>query len=104
MLPPFPNSYAHIPRHWCPHSEQYAGGDALLTALCAGWQASGMIVQENHWFSGSRRVVVYRFALIRDMQVMIMAVIGNPYVVRLIAESRWRIVASVECEPFFAET
>ena len=31
--------YLDVTKHWDPDSENYAGGDALVTALSRGWRA-----------------------------------------------------------------
>lgn len=81
-----------IYRHWCPHSEKFAGGDALLTALEEGWQIIGIIFRQDFWYAGVRRVPVYHFELYRPDEVIRMAVIQNPYVTRLVSECGVQVV------------
>lgn len=84
--------YRAIVRHWHPQSEKYAGGDCLLTALNDGWEVNEQVIGEEHWRAGTRRVMVYRFELSRDSDLLTMPVITNPFVERLIAENALRVV------------
>lgn len=74
-------------RHWCPESEPFTGGDALLTALLNGWEMSTQVRRETHWYAGMRFVNVYYFELNRDGEKRIMPVIDNPYIDKLMARS-----------------
>lgn len=76
-------------QHWCPQSENYAGGDHLISAFREGWKLEDkMVYAEKKWKSGTRPVKVYHFVLVRDDETMIMPVISNPYVERyLVANS-----------------
>lgn len=91
-MPPFNTHYVHdrytsSPKHWCPASEQFAGGDHLLSALRHGWEIEdNTIYAEQHWKSGTRPITVCHFTLIRDAESMIMPVMSNPFVERFIAE------------------
>jgi hypothetical protein len=79
-------------RHWCPVSQEYAGGDALLTALNRGWQFAGLIFRQDVWRGDSRRVSIYHIDLTRDSQTVRMRVITNPFVERFLSEKGIRIV------------
>ncbi|MAS35168.1 MAG: hypothetical protein CL610_14245 [Anaerolineaceae bacterium] len=72
-------------RHWCPKSQYYATGDALLTYINNGWSIQQEACFEEFWHGGSRRVVVYYVNLVRDDQHITMPVIDNPVVGQLIA-------------------
>jgi hypothetical protein len=74
-------------RHWCPSSEEYAGGDALLTLLDKGWQITGVIFCQEFWCGQARRHHVYHFQLVRDQMKHKLSVISNPYVARMVRES-----------------
>ena len=73
-------------RHWCPQSQRYAGGDALLTHLHNGWQIKDEVYYEQYWQGGARRVVIYYFALANNGQRVTMPVVNNPFVERLMRE------------------
>ncbi len=88
--------YMDVTQHWHPHSQQYAGGDHLLTALYRGWQMDEVIFREEHWFAGMRHVVVYYFELTRDDDAMTMPVISTPFVTRLIRNSEVQVLAIEE--------
>lgn len=80
--------YTDRPRHWCPRSQRYAGGDALLTHLNNGWKIEGEIEVEEYWHGGSRRILIYCFVLTQNDQRLTMRVPGNPFVDRLLLEVR----------------
>ncbi|NDJ62978.1 MAG: hypothetical protein GYB67_17795 [Chloroflexi bacterium] len=81
----FHTDYPDLTRYWRPASKQYAGGDALLTAIQKNWALHETCWIEEYWHAGSRPVKVYYFDLERDGEKMFMPVINNPYVSRLIA-------------------
>jgi hypothetical protein len=85
-------SYSRFVRHWHPASERYAGGDCLLTALNNGWMVSDQVIADEHWYAGTRCVMVYHFELTRGDASMTMPVITNPYVERLMAENALRVI------------
>ena len=85
--------YLDVVKHWHAPSERYTGGDALLTALYSGWEMVGEIIRENHWYAGMRCVSVYYISLRRNGARETMRVIHNPYVSRLISESRLPVVS-----------
>lgn len=70
--------------HWHAQSEQYTGADSLVTLIEAGWSIGLIARVEEHWPSGTRRVLIYHFELTQDGDVQFVAVIHNPYVDRLI--------------------
>jgi hypothetical protein len=81
-----------LKRHWCPLSQEYAGGDALLTALDRGWQIVGVVFCQEVWHGGSRRIRVYHIDLTRDLTTVRMRVLSNPFVERLLSEESVRVV------------
>lgn len=83
--------YIDVTRHWCPRSQRYAGGDALVTFLSDGWAMSNQVYREEHWKNG-RVVRVYYFELNRNDDTLMMGVIANPYVDRLVDESELRVM------------
>lgn len=85
--------YTATYQHWCPQSENYAGGDHLISAFRAGWALHEQIAYaEQDWKSGNRPVTVYHFSLIRGEEQMIMPVISNPYVERYLVENLITVV------------
>jgi hypothetical protein len=78
-------------QHWNPESEQFAGGDHLMTALNHGWDVA-RCVETRHWFAGMRSVTIYRFELERKGEKMSMPVLTNPYVSRLIRQMGYDII------------
>ena len=79
-------SHTDLTRHWCPRSERYAGVDALLTYFDDGWETQGDNGFDEHWFGGSRRILVYRFMLTKQDQWVIMQVLHNPALDRLLKQ------------------
>ena len=79
-------------QHWSYSSERYAGGDNLLTAIARGWQIDPKVVRRRHWFAGMRCVEIYNFTIRRDDVVADMAVLGNPYVGRYLANQPYKLV------------
>ncbi|MBW4436494.1 MAG: hypothetical protein KME04_05135 [Pleurocapsa minor GSE-CHR-MK-17-07R] len=73
--------YSDIHRHWDPHSEHFAGGDALITAIQQGWQLIEPVYKEDFWAAGTR-VVVYHSILERGDETMVMPVLTNPFIRR----------------------
>jgi hypothetical protein len=76
--------YMDIVKHWSPLSEEYCGGDGLLTALRNGWQMDPVIRYEDKWFAGMRQITVYHIRLHRNGEERTMRVLNNPYVTRMI--------------------
>ena len=85
--------YLDVVKHWHAPSERYTGGDALLTALYNGWEMVGEIIRENFWYAGMRCVTVYTITLSRNGDNQSMRVIHNPYVSRLVNQSRLPVVS-----------
>lgn len=83
--------YVDDVRHWCPHSEPFTGGDALLTALLDGWEMSTHIRKETHWYAGMRFVNIYYFELTRNGETRTMPVVDNPCVDKLITQSEFEL-------------
>jgi hypothetical protein len=78
--------------HWCPKSQRYAGGDALLTYLNDGWEIQDDIHYEAYWHGGSRRVLIYYFVLVRRGECVTMRVVSNPLVDRLLDKLPVRVL------------
>ncbi len=79
-------------QHWSYSSEQYAGGDNLLTAVARGWAIDQKVTLRRHWFAGMRRIEIFHFTIRRDEVVADMAVVGNPYVYRYLASHPHELV------------
>ncbi|MBZ0299551.1 MAG: hypothetical protein K8J31_07430 [Anaerolineae bacterium] len=88
----FSTLYADLPRHWCPQSQRFAGGDALLTYLNDGWEIQDNIYYEEYWHGGARRVLIFYFVLARKNECVTMRVLGNPMVDRLLNQLRLRVI------------
>jgi hypothetical protein len=84
--------YLDVTQHWCPLSEKYAGGDALLTAVDEGWNMGSRVICEEHWFAGMRLTRVFHIELHRNGERRIMPVLHNPYVDRMLASDDFQIV------------
>lgn len=84
--------YTREYRHWCPRSEAYTGGDSLLSALRSGWELIGRVYRDSVLMSGSRFTAVYYFELRNGSRVVTMPIVGNPWVVRFVAEQKLAIV------------
>ena len=79
-------------QHWSYSSEQYAGGDNLLTAIARGWEIDQKVTLRRHWFAGMRCIEIFHFIIRRDDVVADMAVVGNPYVYRYLASAPHELV------------
>ncbi len=79
-------------QHWSYSSERYAGGDNLLTAIARGWTIDDKVLRKRHWFAGMRCVEIFHFTIRRDGVVADMAVLGNPYVNRYLANQTYHLV------------
>ncbi len=84
--------YPNINRHWSPRSEEFAGGDSLLTAIMRGWEVGDTVIKEEHWHAGVRLVSVYRFKLRRGEREITMPVLENPYVTRMLFMEAFEVV------------
>jgi hypothetical protein len=84
--------YADVHRHWSPRSEQYAGGDCLLTAVLRGWEVSNRVEHEQIMQGAARSVNVYHFHMRKGDREIRMPVIENPYVTRLLFTSPFDVV------------
>jgi hypothetical protein len=74
-----------VKRHWCPKSEQFAGGDALASMINGGWQLKAVVSREYRQLSGTRQIVVYLIELHRNGKKRQVRVMCNPYVTRMLA-------------------
>ncbi len=74
--------YSEVYRHWDPRSERFAGADALMTAISAGWTLLEPIFEQEFWHSGERCISVYHATLERDGERMNMPVLANPFLRR----------------------
>ena len=79
--------------HWCPLSQPYAGGDALLSYLGSGWEVHDDVYYEEYWHNGNRRVLIYFFTLANARQRVVMRVLTNPFVERLLRELQVRVLS-----------
>ncbi|MDE2635407.1 MAG: hypothetical protein OXI30_03495, partial [Chloroflexota bacterium] len=79
-------------QHWSYSSERYAGGDNLLTAIARGWAIDKVVTLRRHWFAGMRCIEIFHFTIRRDDVVADMAVLGNPYVYRYLANQPHELV------------
>jgi hypothetical protein len=86
------SQYPDFSRHWCDTSEQFAGGDALLTAMQNNWVADATCYEEQYWHAGTRLVTIYHFKLRNGDETLHMPVITNPYVRRIIREENFKVV------------
>jgi len=77
-------------QYWHPNSEQFAGGDNLMTAIDNGWDIESCSLVK-HYYAGMRAVKVYRFHLSNGDDKMVMPVIYNPYIERLIDEAGYEL-------------
>ena len=87
-------------RHWHSHSEEFAGGDSLATALVTGWEIADTVAMDIFWCAGSRQVPVYYFRLKRDDDTVLMPVLGNPFVARLLLERHLVVVTPEQPRSF----
>jgi hypothetical protein len=83
--------YLDVKRHWCPRSEAFTGGDALVTFLHNGWELAGDVAYEEEWRAG-RPVSIYFFPLARHGEHVLMPVIVNPYVEYVVVSLEARMV------------
>jgi hypothetical protein len=81
-----------VMRHWCPKSEKYMGGDALLTLIENHWQPCGTIFRQEVLLGGCRRVYVYHVNLSLDTESMRVAILDNPAVRVIIAAFGTQVV------------
>ena len=86
-----------IRRHWHGGSEPYTVGDSLVTALEAGYEISKVVIQTKP-LHGWRTTTIYHFQLNRGETTFVMSVIGNPFVVRLVASSAFPVIYPNEHE------
>lgn len=92
------NNYTHekfteSDQYWSPESEEYAAASQLITAMRAGWSlALPRVSARQIWHSGSRPSTIYEFTLVRGSKLMIMPVLGNPYIERYIVQHDIRVI------------
>ncbi len=84
--------YLDVNRHWSPRSEQFAGGDNLITAIMRGWEVSETVYKEDLWHAGVRQAALYHFHLTRDEREITMPVVENPYVTRMLYTSPFEVL------------
>lgn len=82
--------YLDVTQHWHPHSEPYAGGDALLTLISEGWVMKHDVYVEKREFAGLRSVSVYHVELERGGQTIRVPIVRNPYINRIIRTGPYR--------------
>lgn len=85
------STYPVFKRHWHAGSEDFAGGDALLTALDDDWTVSPTCYREEYWQAGTRLVTVFHFELQREGEKMNMPVITSPYIRRIIRNEGFNV-------------
>ena len=79
--------YTERDQYWSSDSEDYAAASQLITVLRAGWNlALPRVSARQIWHSGSRPTTIYEFTLMRGSQLMLMPVLGNPYIERYIVQ------------------
>jgi hypothetical protein len=83
--------YMDVMQHWSEESEQFAGADALITALADGWEFGRDVEFEEYHFSGNRSIRVYNILLKRDNEEVVMPVIHNPYVTRMLSREQLNV-------------
>ena len=89
----FHADYMQVTQHWCEKSEDYAGADALMTALSDGWEAQPLVEYEDRQFGETRTVRLYHIHLTRDGdEDIVMPVLHNPYINRLIKNRNMRLI------------
>ncbi|MFW5708813.1 MAG: hypothetical protein ACOCX5_01200 [Chloroflexota bacterium] len=86
------NYHHEINCHCHPPSEQYSGGDQLLTALRLGWELDNLAFRMFYELRGMRRVTAYGVILRHRGKRMTMLIVDNPFVTKLINASELRIV------------
>ncbi len=106
--------YINEPRHWCPLSEKYTGVDSLLSALLDGWEINRRVLRHETRISSYRSINIYYFELQRKSQIVTMAVVHNPHIVKVIQQYRLQVithtfferveVATVEAKAIKTET
>ncbi|NWF68105.1 MAG: hypothetical protein HXY40_03380 [Chloroflexi bacterium] len=79
-------------RAWSAQSEEYSGGDALLSAVEQGWQVRGLIFCQEIWHGSARRARIYHITLERHQESKRMRVVVNPYVERWVKQQGVRVV------------
>jgi len=84
--------YMDVTQHWCEKSEEYAGADALITALNDGWKMDSRIEYDTIYFAGSRPQYVYYIGLERDDEQLTMPVLYSPYLNRMINSARYDLI------------
>ena len=85
--------YTERDQYWSPESEDYAAASQLITALRDGWiLALPRVSARQVWHSGSRPTTIYDFTLVRGSQLIIMPVLGNPYIERYIVSHGIRVI------------
>ena len=84
--------YMDVVRHWSPTSENFAGGDVIVTLLTGeGWKIGETIFCEEYWCAGSRLVTIYHMELHRSGETMTVPVLANPYVRRMVASTMFQL-------------
>ena len=73
-----------VKRHWCPKSEEFAGGDALASMVNVGWRLKRVVSREHRQLSGTRQIMVYLIELERCGKRREVHVMCNPYVTRML--------------------
>lgn len=77
--------YLRSPRHWDPQSEKFTGVDSLVTAIQNGWEPAQSVTKREFYRGNSRPIGIYYVNLEKNGENVTMAVIGNPYLHKLLA-------------------
>lgn len=86
------NIYMDLDRYWHGGSQEYAGGDQLLTVLRQGWQMDRVVYRIDYPLSDGRQISVYHCILRREDQKLTMPVIANPIVLRVLDTMQARVM------------
>ena len=89
--------YLERPRHWCSVSQQYGGGDNLISLLREGWRLTNeKVMTETFGLSGSCPVTVYHIKLQRDSKQRLLKVIENPFIRRFLKTQKLQVKTPAE--------
>ena len=85
--------YTERDQYWSAESEDFAAASQLVSFLRAGWVlALPRVSARQVWHSGSRPSTVYDFTLVRGSQLVIMPVLGNPFIERYLVQHDIRVI------------
>jgi hypothetical protein len=82
-------THADVHRHWSPGCERVCGGDVLATLLNEGWVIDPCVICQPVALGSGRHTHVYLLLLLlRDDDMLDLAVLENPYVLRVLRPLR----------------